>query len=91
MYSKSYSKPKGPRYETILDINNTQDLKKTIENWEQFLNSTGVAISFENQQEIYEFCKNTLRGTVLQFFRNIEQEINSYFQKVKIFLAYLYL
>ena len=78
-------------YETILDIDNTEDLKKTIENWKQFLNSTGIAISFENQQEIYEFCKNTLRGTVLQFFRDIEQEINSYFQKVKIFLAYLYL
>ena len=65
MYSKSYSKPKGPRYETILDINNTQDLKKTIENWEQSLNSADVVVSFENQQEIYEFCKSTLRGIVL--------------------------
>ena len=52
-YNKSYSKPKGPQwktktepssslqpiyeYETILDIDNTQDFRKTIENWEQSL------------------------------------------------------
>ena len=82
-----YSKPKEPQsktktkpssslqpiyeYGTILDINNTQDLRKTIENWEQSLNSVSVVVSFENQQEIYEFCKSTLRGTVLQFFRKI--------------------
>ena len=66
-------------YETILDIDNTQDLKKTIENWEQSLNSADVVVSFENQQEIYEFCKSTLRGTILQLFRNMEQENSSYF------------
>ena len=66
-------------YETILDIDNTQDLKKTIENWEQSLNSADVVVSFENQQEFYEFCKSTLRGTILQLFRNMEQENSSYF------------
>ena len=70
-------------YGTILDIDSVQDLRKTIENWEQSLNLVGVVVSFENQQEIYEFCKSTLRGTVLQFFRNMEQENNSYFQKVR--------
>ena len=70
-------------YGTILDIDNTQDLRKTIENWEQSLNSAGVVVSFENQQEIYEFCKSTLRGTVLQFFKNMEQENSSYFQEVR--------
>ena len=75
-----YSKLKGPQwktktepssylqpiyeYETILDIDNTQDLKKTIENWEQSLNSADVVVSFENQQEIYEFRKSTLGGIV---------------------------
>ena len=54
-----------------------------MENWEQSLNSAGVAISFVNQQEIYEFCKSTLRGIILQFFRNMEQENNSYFQEVR--------
>ena len=62
-----------------LDIYSTQDLRKTIENWEQSLNSVGKVVSFENQQEIYEFFKSTLRGTVLQFFGNMEQENNSYF------------
>ena len=62
-----------------LDIYSTQDLRKTIENWEQSLNSIGKVVSFENQQEIYEFFKSTLRGTVLQFFKNMEQENNSYF------------
>ena len=49
-----YNKPKWPKwknktepssslqpiyeYGTILDIDNTQDLRKTIENWEQSLN-----------------------------------------------------
>ena len=63
-YSKPYSKPKGPQwktktepssslqpiyeYGTILNINNTQNLKKTIENLEQSLNSAGVVVSFEN-------------------------------------------
>ena len=48
-YDKPYSKPKGPQWKTktepssylqpiyeygiILDIDNTQDLRKTIENW----------------------------------------------------------
>ena len=98
-YNKPYSKPKGPQwktktepssslqpiyeYGTILDIDSVQDLRKTIENWEQSLNSAGVVVSFENQQEIYEFCKSTLRGTVLQFFRKMEQEKNSYFQEVR--------
>ena len=45
--------------------------------------NAGVVVSFENQQEIYEFCKSTLRETVLEFFRNIEQENNSYFQEVR--------
>ena len=64
-YSKSYSKPKGHQwktkiepsnslqpiygYETILYIDSTQDLRKTIENWEQSLNLASVVISFENQ------------------------------------------
>ena len=83
--SSSYSQPiheyrtNGP----ILDIDNTRDLRKTIENWEQYLNSDGVIVVFQNQQEIYEYCKNTLRRTVLQFFRNMEQENSSYFQEVK--------
>ena len=83
--SSSYSQPihesrtNGP----ILDIDNTRDLRKTIENWEQSLNSDGVIVAVQNQQEIYEYCKSTLRGTVLQFFRNMEQENNSYFQEVK--------
>ena len=63
-YSKSYSKPKGHQwktkiepssslqpiyeYRTILDIDSTQDLRKTKENWEQSLNSAGVVVSFEN-------------------------------------------
>ena len=34
-------------------------------------------------KEIYEFCKRTLRGTVLQFLRYMEQENNSYFQEVR--------
>ena len=42
-----------------------------------------MVVSFENQQEIYEFCKSTLRGTVLRFFRNMEQENISYFQEVR--------
>ena len=42
-----------------------------------------MVVSFKNQQEIYEFCKSTLRGTVLQSFRNMEQESNSYFQEVR--------
>ena len=42
-----------------------------------------MVVFFENQQEIYEFCKSTLRGTVLHFFRNMEQEKNSYFQEVR--------
>ena len=68
-------------YGTILDIDSAQDLRKTIENLEQSLNSAGVVVSFENQQEIYEFFKS--RGTVLQFFRNMEQENSSYFQEVR--------
>ena len=76
-----YSKSRGPQwktkiepssflqpiyeYGTILDIDNTQDLNKTIENREQSLNLAGVVISFENQQKIFEFCKNTLRGRVI--------------------------
>ena len=80
--SSSYSKPIH-EYGTILDIDNTRDLRKTIENWEQSLNSTGVVVAFQNQQEIHEYCKSTLRGTVLQFFRNMKQENNSYFQEVK--------
>ena len=48
----------------ILDIDNTSNLRKTIENWEQSLNSDGVIVAFQNQQEIYEYCKSTLRGTV---------------------------
>ena len=80
--SSSYSQPIH-EYGTILDIDNTRDLRKTIENWEQSLNSASVVAAFQNQQEIYEFCKSTLRGTVLQFFRNIEQENNSDFQEVK--------
>ena len=67
----------------ILDIDNTSNLRKTIENWEQSLNSDGVIVAFQNQQEIYEYCKSTLRGTVLQFFRNMEQENSSYFQEVR--------
>ena len=80
--SSSYSQPIH-EYGTILDIDNTRDLRKTIENWEQSLNSVSVVAAFQNQQEIYEFCKSTLRGTILQFFRNIEQENNSDFQEVK--------
>ena len=79
--SSSYSQPIN-QYRTngpILDIDNTCDLRKTIKNWEQSLNSDGVIVAFQNQQEIYEYCKSTLRGTVLQFFRNMEQENNSYF------------
>ena len=57
-----YNKPKGPQWKTktepssylqpiyeygiILDIDNTQDLKKTIENWEQSLNSIGYGPAF---------------------------------------------
>ena len=90
-----YSKPKRPQWKTktepfsslqpiyeygiILDIDSTQYLRKTIENWEQSLNSTSVVVSFENKQEIYEFCKSTLWGIVIQFFRNMEQENSSYF------------
>ena len=75
-----YSKLKGPQWKTktessnslqpiyeygiILDTDSTQDLKKTIENWGEFLNSAGVVVSFENQQEIYEFRKSTLGGIV---------------------------
>ena len=80
--SSSYSQPIY-EYGTILDIDNTHDLRKTIENWEQSLNSAGVVVAFQNQQEIYEFYKSTLRGNVLQFYRNMEQENNSYFQEVK--------
>ena len=58
-------------------------LFRSMENSEQSLNSISVVVSFENQQEIYEICKSTLRGTVLQFFRNMEQENNSYFQEVR--------
>ena len=59
-----YNKPKWPQwktkielsnflqpiyeYGTILNINSTQNLKKTIENLEQSLNSAGVVVSFEN-------------------------------------------
>ena len=39
-------------------------------------------VSFENQQEIYKFCKSTHRETVLQFLKNMEQENNSYFEEV---------
>ena len=62
-YSKPYNKPKRPQwktkiepssslqpiyeYGTILDIDSTQDLRKTIENWEQSLNSVGVVVSFK--------------------------------------------
>ena len=70
---REYRKPK--RYK--------QPFRKTIENWEQSLNSDGVIVAFQNQQEIYEYCKSTLRGTVLQFFRNMEQENSSYFQEVR--------
>ena len=79
-YNKLHSKPKGPQWKTktkpssslqpiyeygiILDTDSTQDLKKTIENWGEFLNSAGVVVSFENQQEIYEFRKSTLGGIV---------------------------
>ena len=83
--SSSYSQPIN-EYRTngpILDIDNTSNLRKTIENWEQSLNSDGVIVAFQNQQEIYEYCKSTLRGTVLQFFRNMEQENSSYFQEVR--------
>ena len=62
-----------------------------MENLEQSLNSINVVVSFENQQEIYEICKSTLRGTVLQFFRNIEQEIIVIFKNLEIILVYLYL
>ena len=44
----SYSQPKY-EYGTNLDIDNTCDLRKTIENWEQSLNSVGVVIAFQNQ------------------------------------------
>ena len=83
--SSSYSQPiheyrtNGP----ILDIDNTSDLRKTIENWERSLNYDGIIVAFQNQQEIYEYCKSTLRGTIIQFFRNMKQENSSYFQKVK--------
>ena len=83
--SSSYSQPIN-EYITnglILDIDNTSNLIKTIENWEQSLNFDGVIVAFQNQQEIYEYCKSTLRGTVLQFFRNMEQENSSYFQEVR--------
>ena len=83
--SSSYSQPTN-EYRTngpFLDIDNTSNLRKTIENWEQSLNSDGVIVAFQNQQEIYEYCKSTLRGTVLQFFRNMEQENSSYFQEVR--------
>ena len=70
-------------YGTILDIDNTCDLGKTIENWEQFLNFIGVVVAFQNQQEISEFCKNTLKGIVLQFFRNTKQDNSGYCQEVK--------
>ena len=50
---------------------------------DQSLNSIGLIVAFQNQQEIYEYCKSTLRGTVLQFFRNMKQENSSYFQEVK--------
>ena len=83
--SSSYSQPIN-EYKTngpILDIDNTSNLRKTIENWEQSLNSNGVIVAFQNQQEIYEYCKSTLRGTVLQVFRNMEQENSSYFQEVR--------
>ena len=72
--SGSYSQPIN-EYRTngpILDIDNTSNLRKTIKNWEQSLNYDGVIVAFQNQQEIYEYCKSTLRGTVLQFFRNME-------------------
>ena len=61
--SSSYSQPIN-EYRTngpILDIDNTRDLRKTIENWEQSLNSDGVIVAFQNQQEIYQYCKSTLR------------------------------
>ena len=74
-----------------LDIYSTQDLRKTIENWEQSLNSAGVVVSFENLQEIYEFCKSILRGTVLQFFRNMDKKTVVIFKKLEIILAYMYL
>ena len=78
--SSSYIQPINEyRNGPILDIDNTSHLRKTIENWEQSLNSDGVIVAFQNQQEIYEYCKSTLRGTVLQFFRNMEQENSSYF------------
>ena len=82
--SSSYIQPINEyRNGPILDIDNTSNLRKTIENWEQSLNSDGVIVAFQNQQEIYEYCKSTLRGTVLQFFRNMEQENSSYFQEVR--------
>ena len=83
--SSSYSQPIN-EYRTngpILDIDNTSNLRKTIENWVQSLNSDGVIVAFQNKQEIYEYCKSALRGTVLQIFRNMEQENSSYFQEVR--------
>ena len=106
-YSKSYSKPKGHQwktkiepssslqaiyeYGTIFNIDSTQDLRKTIENWQQFLNFVGVIVFFKNQQEIYQFCKSTFRGTVLQFFRNMDKKTVVIFKKLEIILAYMYL
>ena len=60
--SSSYSQPIN-EYRTngpILDIDNTSNLRKTIENWEQSLNSDGVIVAFQNKQEIYEYCKSTV-------------------------------
>ena len=67
--SSSYSQPIN-EYRTngpILDIDNTSNLRKTIENWEQSLNSDGVIVPFQNQQEIYEYCKSTLCKTREKF------------------------
>ena len=49
--SSSYSQPIN-EYRTngpILEIDNTSNLRKTIENWEQSLNSDGVIVAFQNQ------------------------------------------
>ena len=50
--SSSYSQPIN-EYRTngpILDIDNTSNLIKTTENWEQSLNSDSVIVAFQNQQ-----------------------------------------
>ena len=106
-YSKSYNKPKGHQwktkiepssslqaiyeYGTIFNIDSTQDLRKTIENWQQFLNFVGVKYPLKTNKKFIDFVKAPLEEPYYNSLETWNKKTIGIFKKLETILAYLYL